>query len=325
MFSTHFRAIALGILACGVLAAAGPSLYVSAYKSSNLLDFSVASGRGIAKFSGAGGLGNVISRNGQVLADINGDITVVNTQTKTVINTIPVGFTLINSVAVSSNGKTVFSATPSGSIGFFDVASGTMTGSVPLNASSGAFLAISPNSQTLYALYGNGIQTLCSISIPTATITNCLQVSPNAYNTEVFSRALAVSSDGTKVYGFSDPYSIGVFDATSLTLLNSIRLTDPSNAAVDSLVLSPANNSLYVSSYGFGGPNSVFRIDLASFTVAAQQTLSYQPVDVAVTPSGSKVYLVGYGNPASIFEGINLTPVGTIASGYGVSAVIGPY
>ncbi len=190
----------------------------------------------------------------------------------------------LSTAALVHRGKTVCSATTSGSIGFFDV---------------------------------------CSISVPSASVTNCLQVSPNAHNTQVFSCALVVSSDSTRVYGFSDPYSIGVFDATSLVLLNSIQLTDPANAAVDSLVYSPATNSLYVSSYGFGGPNTIFRIDLGSFTVAAQQTLTYQPLDIAVTPSGSKVLAVGIGSPTPILDGTTLAQTGTIPTGRGSAAVIG--
>jgi len=139
-------------------------------------------------------------------------------------------------------------------------------------------------------------------------------------------RVLTVSADGTRLYTFTSDTDLGEIDSSSLALLNSIPIVSPVFGAVDSLVYSKAQNAVYVTSYNSTDVTGfLYRVDLATFTITAQQSLTTEPLDVAVTPDGSAVYVASHQYPVGVFDGSTLAQTGTVNVGPTFSVVCGPF
>jgi len=310
------------------LAVAGFAAYPKAYFSQwtgPVAVVSASQNKTASKIPRAAGSAPVISRNGKVLVELNGDfMMIIDTASKQILRTIQLEFTPNPSAAITSDGATVFAVTGT-SIAFFDVASGVMIKSVslPNSLNASVFLALSPDDQTIYTLYGNGPQSLCAIIVATASIRACLPV--KSYNSEIFTRAMTVSADGARVYAFSFTTDLGEFDSGTLALLRNMRIADFSSA-VDSLVYSRPQNAVYVSTYNYGNlTGNVYRVDLAKFAITAQHGLPAEPLDIAVTPDGNEVYIAGRGYPFGVYEGTTLAQTGTVNVGPTFGVVCGPY
>ena len=196
-----------------------------------------------------------------------------------------------------------------------------------ITSSVNSALAISPDDATLYAFGYNGTGSLCSISLAQFTQTKCVSTLTSFSGT----RELALSPDGSKLYllvafyGPTDASGILEYDAKTLAITRQVSLGLLASYFENSLVFSTGSNSIYVASLNnAGGPVSGFlaRVDLGTFAVVATQTLSYAPADIAVTPDGTKVLVVGSVTGTQVFDGASLAPTGSIPGGQEQSIVV---
>jgi len=133
-----------------------------------------------------------------------------------------------------------------------------------------------------------------------------------------------VSADGTRLYAFTSDTDLGEIDSASLALLNSIPIVSP-GFPVDSLVYSKAQNAVYVTSFNDGAATGfLYRVDLATFTITAQQSLNTESL-VAVTRMEARSTWPATSTPVGVFDGSTLAQTGTVNVGPTFSGVCGPF
>jgi YVTN family beta-propeller protein len=240
-------------------------------------------------------------------------ISVVDSQTKTVTTTIPLG-TNLWVLAITPDGSTLY-ASDFSVIYVISTASNTVT--TTLNV-PGTALAVSPNGQSLYVT--NGKQGISIID----TATN--QVDLNAIKPRGDSEPIALNPDGKTAY-------VGLFESVvAIDLVTKrVRATIPlpfSDSSEEYLVVKPNGKKLFIN-YEYGRPrhNYILVVDTSTNTVTKtirtrrRGTGSSQD---AITPDGKYLYIPFAGGEVLVLDTTTNARVDTINAGLGEEVAVAP-
>jgi hypothetical protein len=221
------------------------------------------------------------------------------------------------------------SSTSQPAISVLQLPAGTLQQSVPIattNPQEPVFLAVSPDSSTIYALLADNV---CAVSLSTYATIGCasyvLQLTGGPY--KAYATTLAVSSDGTHVYVPASEAKVlfdsepGLFlvsiNTSTMKVDHAVQFKDVTGSSA--IAYSAAANSVYLP-----GAKKIYRVDLGPFTLAVTQPLNYTPISLAATPDGTELLVTGSLNGTQIFDGTTLAPISSIAGGLQQAIVIAP-
>jgi serine/threonine-protein kinase len=242
-----------------------------------------------------------------------GSVSVIDTDSKTVTATIPVGLGPI-AVALSPNGRRAYVTNyDSGSVSVIDTSSDTAVATISGNGKYGSAMlrALSADGRRGYITQeDNSVEV-----IDTSTNTVAAKIPVGELPIEV-----ALSPDGRRAYVTNyGSSSVSVIDTGS----NTVSATIPVGVAPGTVAVSPDGQRAYV---GQGVPGSVSVINLASNTVAATIPVGGEGVGVAVSPDGRRAYTIGgRGDAVSVIDTGSNTIHATIPVGHNpLSPVLSP-
>jgi gliding motility-associated-like protein len=219
-------------------------------------------------------------------------VTVVNTQTNQVVNTIPVGATPYATI-VGKDGSYVYVAShTSNTISVINAVTGKVS-TIPVG-NNPASMALSPDGSTLY-VSNNGSNNVSVISTATnSTITTI--------NVGISPEDITISPDGSKLYVVCrNSTNVYVVDVASYRVLATIMV----GASPQGLVLSPDGSTLYVANYN---GKSVSVINTVTNAVTATIAGLNGPQGLAISGDGKTLYVTNAGanTVAVINTGTNL-------------------
>jgi YVTN family beta-propeller protein len=275
-------------------------------------------------------------------------------------STIPVGSNP-NSVAFSPNGTTAYVANYGNStVSVIDVATGTVTSTIPVGVGSPHSVAFSPNGTTAYVTkYGYGFSAAGEVSVidvATATVTGTIPVgggpvsvafSPNgatAYVANHFDDTVSVvdvaiatvtstiqvgvhptsvafTPNGTTAYVTNEDNTVSIINVATGTVMSTV----PVGAYPFSVAFSPNGTTAYVANANYfasADGNTVSVIDVATATVTNTIPVGANPASVVFSPNGSTAYVSNNGdNTVSVIDVTAATVTGTIPVGGNPSSV----
>lgn len=211
-----------------------------------------------------------------------GTVSVIDTRTNTLAQTIPVGVRP-SDVAVSSDGQRAYVTNfASGGISIIDTQKNSVIGAIPILGDSLTHLAVSPNGQQLYVLenfFTHGVAVVDAASgVVSANI-------PSSGPT-----ALAVSPDGRHVY-----VANGADGTLSVieTATNTIAATIPVGKTPVTVTVS-RDGRVYVANFDSG---TVSVLDPATNAII-KTIVTSNPGAVAISPDGQRLYVTHFGSSA---------------------------
>lgn len=237
---------------------------------------------------------------------ISGNVTVIDTATNIVVDTVNVG-EVPWGVAITPDGSKVYVTNQVDStVSVIDAATNTVT--VTLNL--GDFpsgIAITPDGTKAYV--ASNPNKVSVIDTTTNTVTATVSMASNA-------AGIAVSPDGTKVYATNwDGGTVSVID----TATNTVTATVPVGSYPYGVAVSPDGTKVYVTNCDSG---SVSVVDTLTNTVTATINAGDNPWGVAITPDGSKAYVTNVvDNTVSVIDAATNTVTATFNVGSGPNGV----
>jgi YVTN family beta-propeller protein len=211
-----------------------------------------------------------------------GLISIINSQSNTVTDTIPLGGDLA-SMVITPDGSTLYvgdigSKTIPSAVYAVSTASKTVTSTFNIFA---AYLAVSPNGKTLYLT--NASKAVAIID----TATN--RIIPHAIELGSVGGTIAVSPNGKSAYvHIVDVDSVSAIDLATRQVTANIPLTPPSKGRAAFLTFAPAGHKLFINRGIF-----VFVVDTSTNTVVRNIKMPVQGAGVgqaAITPDGQFLY-----------------------------------
>ncbi len=217
-----------------------------------------------------------------------------------------------NGLAMSPDGSTAWVTSfngcvvDNGVVTAVDTATNTIKESIPMTDPEGdnsgvnpTALAIAPNGNTVYVLSidsGPNVQAVTGIVTPIDAATGTAGTPIDVCKT---ASHIAISPDGTTAY-ITCGTSVEVLDLATNTVTATIAVTAGSEA------LTPNSQTLYVTD---AASDQVIPISTSTDTVGTAIAVSSSPVGIAVTPDGSRVYVVG--------SNATVTPIDTATAAAG--------
>jgi YVTN family beta-propeller protein len=263
------------------------------------------------------------SSSGNAVVAMNTDaVAAISTSTNTVGEAVSIPNTERNLlVAVNSVGTQAFAVVGStAEIAMIDLVHGVVQQTITVPGAGAVdgfmYLQISPDDSTLYALLGPPADSspaqICAVDIASGMVRNCATVPTSATPDGTYGpRPIAISPDGTKLYLQPSPSEVAEIDSTSFALLRTLTYTSPdSSSYAYSFAYSSANSSIYVLVSVNSAESQVIRVDLGTFSLAAQSTVNYQASDIAITPDGTKLYIAALG--LAVADGMTLANLTTL-------------
>jgi YVTN family beta-propeller protein len=211
--------------------------------------------------------------------DYPGTITIIDTATNTVINTVSVGNAPLG-VAVNPEGTKVYVASwSSNTVSVIDTSTNTVIDTVDVGIQAWG-IAVNPAGTTVYVT-GSDSGIVSVINTTTNTVTATVDVGS-------YPVGVAVAPDGKNVYVANQHGStVSIIDAANNTVTTTVNVGNhPLGVAFN-----PAGTTAYVTNSDSG---SVSAIDTATNTVVASVSVGSYPYGVAVNPEGTKVYVANY-------------------------------
>jgi len=211
------------------------------------------------------------------------DVSVVDTETNTVVATVPTGTTPFG-VAISPKGDRAYVTNQgSDSVSVIDTATNDVVATVPLHVGSWPTgLAVTPDGTRVYvANHTNASFNPSTVSvIDTATNTVVATVGVG-----VEPWGVAITPDGKHAYVTNqNPGTVSVIRTDT----NTVVATVPVGFFPQSIAITPDGSRAYVANFS-GGTVSVIRTDLN--TVMATVTIGGPPTYVAISPDGRRAYV----------------------------------
>jgi YVTN family beta-propeller protein len=221
-------------------------------------------------------------------------VSVIDTSTNSVVGSpIPVG-ARPSGVALTPDGKRAYvtnEASPNpGSVSVIDTSSNTVIATIPDVGIEPINVNISPD--------GTRAWVACSGQFPVGSI-GSVAIIDTATNTVVSTMssgfvhpiATAFSPDGTRAFVTDNALGeVQVFDTATNALIQIIA--SPTGTRVLGMAMAPDGKHLYVTSTP---ANSIFTIDTSTFAVSLPLVVGVRPNYLAISPDGSKVYVVNAG------------------------------
>jgi len=230
-------------------------------------------------------------------------VSVINTQTNTVVESIPVG-SQPQGVAVSPDGSRVYVTDQESSmVSVINTSTNAVIANINVD-SSPAGIVVSLDGSKIYVT-SSVFNNVDVISTVTNTILAKIPVGglPNG---------IIISPDGSKVYvanGYTSDISV-INTATNTVEINFSVGSGPTNLAI-----TPDGKFIYVSNSGeYTAGNTVSVVSTATYQIVSTITVGFGPGGIAVSPDGSRVFVINDDNISVINTATNLV-VATIAVG----------
>ena len=193
-----------------------------------------------------------------------------------------------------------------------DTSTNTLLTTIPVGQGPNA-VAITPNG--LYGYVANAIDTTISVfSVATNTLVATIPTGIAAEN-------VAVTPDGKSVYIAGIGNTMAVISTSTNTVTSTFTLSVPSGdsgaCCLFGPLLTPNGAFGYVAeNFSPTTPGSMSVISIPSNTTVANFPLGIQPFDAAITPDGTRVYIVNANsNSVSVINTASNTVVATIPVG----------
>jgi PGF-pre-PGF domain-containing protein len=233
----------------------------------------------------------------------SGTVSIIDTATKNVIDTVSVGINPYG-VAVSSDESKVYVANKgNNTVSVIDTSINKVTATIPVG-NQPVGVAVNTDGTKVYVT-NDGDNTISVIDIATNAVIATVPV--GAYPTGV-----AVIPDGTKAFvasGISSNSIVYVID----TATNTVIATVPVGAGCMGVAANPDGTKVYVVNTN---DNTVSVIDTATNTVIATVQVGSYPCGAEVNPDGTKVYVVNAkDNTTSIIDTATNTVIATVPVG----------
>jgi YVTN family beta-propeller protein len=255
-----------------------------------------------------------LARNAYVANNGSGNVSVIDTQTNTVVGSpIALGNAPVGT-AITPDGRRAYVATPfSSSVSVIDTQTNALVGS-PITTHNGAsWVAITPDGTRAYVVNSDNN----SVSV-IDTQTNAVIVS--AIPVVDLPRQIAITPDGTRAYvPARSPDSVHVISTQTNTVIGSIALGAGTNAW--GIAITPDGSRAYVAN---NGSTTVSVIDTQTNAVVGSPiTVGTNPRGIAITPDGTRAYVAnfGSGNVSVINTQTNALVGGPITVGANPSSV----
>jgi uncharacterized protein (TIGR03118 family) len=219
-------------------------------------------------------------------------VSVIDTATNTVIDTIVVGNRPV-AVAFTPNGTRAYVAnSDSNSVSVIDTATKTVIATVGLESFPQG-LAITPDGSRVYVAN---------------TFSNSVSVIDTGSNTVIATIGVGVDPDGVAITPNGSRAYVANAGSNSVSVIDTATntVTDTVEVGVGDLwlAITPDGSRAYVTN---SGSNSVSVIDLATNTVTATVEM-FQPGGDAITPDGTRVYVA---NSSANFGSVSVVDTGT--------------
>ncbi|HSX03757.1 MAG TPA: cytochrome D1 domain-containing protein [Rhabdochlamydiaceae bacterium] len=236
------------------------------------------------------------------------NISVIDTGTRTVVATIPVGASGPNAIAVTANGAFAYVTDGgSSSVTVIDLLTRQVVKQIGVGTGPVA-VAISPDGQFVYV---------------TNFIANSVSIISTASNTVVktisgftFPRGVAFTTSGDLAYVTNTGTStVSVIDTSTQTVIATVTLNGGSSPIGVATALIGSNELVYVANSAAGNVNV---INSATNTIVATIAVGSNPIQPAnvLTPGGDLVYVTnGTGNSVSVINPFLNTVIATITTG----------
>lgn len=229
-----------------------------------------------------------------------GSISVIDTATDTVVDTISTGPSAPNGIALSPDGGTLYASASDAGVWellVIDLGTGSIVASPPVgNVAEG--LAITPDGSQVFVAETNA-GTVSILDTTTNTIIDSIAAGAP--------RAVAAHPDGTRVYVSDLAGLVHEIEVASSTVTDSITMP----AGPFGLVVHPVLDRLYVATF-----ESLAVIDLAGNTLLASIPTGTSAIDVAVTCDRAFV-TDSVDNRVSVIDLATNTLLTTVAIGVG--------
>jgi YVTN family beta-propeller protein len=254
----------------------------------------------------------------------DGTVSVIDTRTRQVVDTIPVGTRLFG-VAVADNA--LYLADGTSAVTVVDTWSRKVTGTITIGKGKWPVgLAVDDGANALYVA-NNGDATVSVVDLATRQITDSIRVGrsprgvlldpeagvlyvdngngPSVSVIDTATRtvrhtitgvtgAMAIDSPGNTLWMTRDDNSVSVFDATTYRTLRTIRVGQrPGGVGVD-----PSTGRAYIAN---GRDNDVSVVDTATRREIGRVPVGSWPGSLHVEPTSGVVYVVGEGT-VSMFD-----------------------
>jgi YVTN family beta-propeller protein len=268
---------------------------------------------------------SVRAQNAYITNQRDNTVSVIDTETDTVVGSPITVASNPRGVAVTSDGRKVYIA-GGGTVSVIDTATNTVVGSPITVGGNPQGVAVTPDGRKVYVArsvsdFGNSVSV---IDATTNTVVTTIAVGSIPFG-------VAVTPDGSKVYVTnSADNTVSVINTATDTVVTTIPVgaAFPNKASPNGVAVSPDGSKVYVVNAGqFAGNGTVQVIATATNTVVTTiPSVGTNLVGVAVTPDGSKLYVTD----ASAFSSVEVIatttntvitsiPVGSIPTGVAVT------
>ncbi len=236
-------------------------------------------------------------------------VSVIDTNTNTIVTTIPVGSEVFGG-AVSPDGGTIYVAGGL-TVSVIDAATNSVTKTIALH-STASDMALSPDGSKLYIT--SATVTLPSPSNPNPTFTllavidtstGTIVATPATDNFFIFH--VLVSPDESKAY-LAEGDRVEVLDTRTNTVTATIMNVKGATASA----ITPDGSKLYVTGNSTFGIVSV--ISTATNTVTGTIPVGNDPLGIGITPDGSKVYVANEGSDTGTTVSVIATATDTVSA-----------
>jgi YVTN family beta-propeller protein len=268
-------------------------------------------------------------------------VSVIDTVTNSVVKTYNVGMAP-NSVAITPDGKQVYVANTNDS--FVALINRTTEIVTPIavgsSASNPSCVSITPDGKKLFVgnfsslfldkpkVYGSAAPMNNSSIQIIDTGSNSIIATIPSDSTALGPLDIAITPTNTQAY-------VGNFYGTAITVIdaeNDSSITVPQNLGPDAVAITPKGDKAFVTNYGHQSAvgNIVYVIETANpggtpFPISVGSGLFVGPTLVAITPDGSKAYVVDYndGSP-NVGTLITIDTMSNVVVGLPIPLGIGP-
>lgn len=246
------------------------------------------------------------------VANDNNKVSVIDTSTNTVINTIQVlsPDNIVKAIAITPDGRYLYVTNLYNVVAVIDTCSNTVVATITVGDFP-AGIAITPEGRYVYVA-NSGLATSTSGTVSVIDTNTNLVVATIPVGRDPV--GVAVNPAGNFAYvtnAKSD--NVSVIDTTTNTVINTIAVGDfPQGIAI-----TPNGNFAYVANQGQSSlSNTVSVIDLNTNTMIATVTVGLGPTNVAITPNGNFVYVTNVGdNTVSVINVATNTVIKNIPVG----------
>lgn len=243
------------------------------------------------------------------------NVSVIDTSTDEVIGSVNVGYYPLG-VVVNPAGTTVYVVNEEGTVSIIDISTNNVIGTVEVGGLPYG-IAVTPDGKKVFVTDNRNVSVI-------DTSTNNITATMSTGDTPL---GAAVTPDGKKLYvaNWGSQDVVAVIDTVTNKVVGTVNVGyHPIGVAV-----SPDGTKVYVTNIRkhFEGEviidedsdffiGTVSVIDTATDTVTATVQVEKEPSGIAVSPSGTKVYVANYGNDSvSIIDTATNKVIGTVEVG----------